>query len=65
MILFYLVIKLEFISLVTPLWGGLHGFFGTWLRCNLLEWNDHSASFRLALHRKNRTLHPIQLPILG
>jgi len=23
---------------------------GTWLRCNSLEWNNHSASLRLALH---------------
>src|SRR5579871_3589623 len=25
----------------------------------------HSASLRLALHPKNRTLHPVQLPDLG
>jgi hypothetical protein len=35
-----------------------HRFFDTWLRCNLLEWNDRSASLRLALNPKNRTLHP-------
>jgi hypothetical protein len=65
MILFGLFIKLEFTVLVMPLWGVLHGFYGAWLRCNSLEWNDHSASLRLALHRKNRTLHSIQLPFLG
>ncbi|SCX39153.1 hypothetical protein SAMN05720354_102144 [Nitrosospira sp. Nsp1] len=43
----------------------LHSFCGTWLRCNSLEWNDHSASLRLALHPKNRTLLPVQLPDLG
>ncbi|MDN5934991.1 MAG: hypothetical protein L0H75_02290 [Nitrosospira sp.] len=54
-----------FTVLVRPLRGELHGFCGTWLRCNSLEWNDHSASLRLALHPKNRTLHPAQLPDLG
>ena len=29
---------------------------------NSLEWNGHCASQRLALHPKNRTLHPVQLP---
>ena len=48
-----------------PLQGRLHGFYGAWQRCNSLEWNDHSASLRLALHPKNRTLHPVQLPDLG
>ncbi|SHL23590.1 hypothetical protein SAMN05216428_101585 [Nitrosospira sp. Nsp11] len=43
----------------------LHSFCGTWLRCNSLEWNDHSASLRLALHPKNHTLHPVQLLDLG
>ena len=33
--------------------------------CNSLEWNDHSASLRLALHPHNRTLHPVQLRNLG
>jgi len=56
---------LPFIFMVGSLQGGLHGFCGTWLRCNSLEWNDHSASLRLALHPKNRTLHPVQLPDLG
>ena len=27
--------------------------------------SHHSASLRLALHPKNRTLHPVQLPDLG
>jgi hypothetical protein len=54
-----------FTFLVSSLQGGLHGFCGTWLRCNSLEWNNHSASLRLALHPKNRTLHPAQLPDLG
>ena len=50
---------------VKSLRSELHSFCGTWLRCNFLEWNDHSASLRLALHPKNRTLHPVQLPDLG
>ena len=50
---------------MTPLRGELHSFCGTWLRYNFLEWNDHSASLRLALYPKNRTLHPVQLPDLG
>ncbi|PTR09471.1 hypothetical protein C8R32_10388 [Nitrosospira sp. Nsp5] len=54
-----------FTSLVISLQGRLHNFCGTWLRCNFLEWNNHSASLRLALHPKNRTLHPVQLPDLG
>jgi hypothetical protein len=31
----------------------------------LLEWNNHSASSRLAEHHKNRTLRPVQLRFLG
>jgi hypothetical protein len=50
---------------VSPLQGGLHGFCGVWQRCNSLEWNDHSASLRLALYPKNHTLRPVQLPELG
>lgn len=100
---------------VRSLRGELHSFWGTWLRCNFLEWNgapkrrpgcsaqrgsesagdaaiafhtqggiriplrgrtflrkallrparSYSASLRLALHLKNRTLHPVQLPDLG
>ncbi len=55
---------LTFAFTVGSLQGGLHGFCGTWLHCNSLEWNDHSASLRLAPHPKNRTLHPVQLPDL-
>ncbi len=54
-----------FTFLVSSLQGGLNGFYGTGLRCNSLEWNNHSASLRLALHPKNHTLHPVQLPDLG
>ncbi|SCX47543.1 hypothetical protein SAMN05720354_10742 [Nitrosospira sp. Nsp1] len=50
---------------VRALRGELHSFWDTWLRCNFLEWNDRSASLRLALHPKNRTLPPVQLPDLG
>ena len=44
-----------------PLWGR------TFLRKALLHpsRSHHSASLRLALHSKNRTLHPVQLPDLG
>ena len=50
---------------VSSLRGGSHGCGGAWLRCNSLEWNDHTASLRLALHHHNRTLHPVQPPVLG
>ncbi|PTR08371.1 hypothetical protein C8R32_10570 [Nitrosospira sp. Nsp5] len=50
---------------VSSLRGRLHGFYGAWQCCNSLEWNNHSASLRLALHPKNRTLRPVQLPDLG
>ena len=100
------------IFMMSSLQGGLHGFCGTWLRCNFLEWgapergtrgtakrgsgsagdaatafrgariplrghtflrkallrpawSHHSASLRLALRPKNRTLRPVQLPDLG
>jgi hypothetical protein len=56
---------LTFTFLMSSLQGGLSGFCGTWLRCNSLEWNSHSASLRLALHSKKRSLHPVQLPDLG
>ncbi|SCX61612.1 hypothetical protein SAMN05720354_12829 [Nitrosospira sp. Nsp1] len=106
---------LAFTFRVRSLRGELHSFWGTWLRCNSLEWNgapkrrprdsaqrgsgsagdaaialhtqggariplrgrtflrkallrparSHSASLRLALHLKNRTLLPVQLPDLG
>ncbi|MFA7243534.1 MAG: hypothetical protein WC091_25790, partial [Sulfuricellaceae bacterium] len=49
-----------FARLVKTLRTGLHGFPGAWRRCNSLEWNDHSASLRLALHPENRTLQPVQ-----
>ncbi|MFA7242844.1 MAG: hypothetical protein WC091_22285, partial [Sulfuricellaceae bacterium] len=45
--------------------AGLHGFPGAWRRCNSLEWNNHSASLRLALHPENRTLQPVQQRFLG
>ncbi|MDP2786000.1 MAG: hypothetical protein Q8O38_15615, partial [Sulfurimicrobium sp.] len=65
--------------LVSPLQAELHGFCGAWRRCNSLEWNDHSASLRLAPHpkwgkqafrrqakaRKIRTLQPVQLRFQG
>jgi hypothetical protein len=54
-----------FTHLVSPLQAELYGFAGTWRRCNSLEWNDHSASLRLALHPQNRTLRPVQLRFLG
>ncbi len=57
--------NLTFTFMVSSLRGGLRIFCGTWLRCNSLEWNGHSASLRLAMHPKNRTLHPVQLPDLG
>ncbi|GAB1719993.1 MAG: hypothetical protein NTAFB09_17240 [Nitrosospira sp.] len=50
---------------VSSLQGRLRDFCDTWLRCNSLEWNGHSASQHLALHSKNRTLYPVQLPDLG
>ena len=50
---------------VNSLPGRLHDFCSAWLRFNSLEWNNHSALLRLALHTKNRTLYPVQLPDLG
>ncbi len=32
-----------FTRLVSPLRVGLHNLRGAWLRCNSLEWNNHSA----------------------
>jgi len=55
---------LMFIAMVGSLQDGLRDFCGTRLRCNSLEWNSHSASQHLALHAKNHTLHPVQLPDL-
>jgi len=43
----------------------LHSFYGTWLRYNSLEWNNHSASLCLALHPKNSTFQPVQLRFPG
>ncbi len=59
------LLYLAFTFWASSLPGRVHGFCGTWLRCNFLEWNDHSASLRLALHPKNRTLYPVQLLDLG
>jgi hypothetical protein len=50
---------------LNPLRIGLHGFWGTWLRYNSLEWSNHSASLCLALHPKNRTLQSVQLRLPG
>jgi hypothetical protein len=63
--LIFFLINQRLTRLVSPLQAGLHGFAGTWLRCNSLEWNDHSASLRLTLHPQNRTLQPVQLRFLG
>lgn len=52
-------------GLVRTLRAGLHSFWGAWLCCNSLEWNNHSASLRLAPRSKNRTLQPVQLRFLG
>jgi hypothetical protein len=54
-----------FTYMLSSLQGGLRDFCNTWLRCNSLEWNGHCASQHLALHSKNRTLYPVQLPDLG
>ncbi|MFA7241321.1 MAG: hypothetical protein WC091_14515 [Sulfuricellaceae bacterium] len=54
-----------FTCLVKALRAGLCGFPGAWLRCNSLQWNDHCASLRLALHPENRTLQPVQRRLLG
>ncbi|MFA7242186.1 MAG: hypothetical protein WC091_18905 [Sulfuricellaceae bacterium] len=59
------VICFAFTCMVRALRTGLHGFPGAWLRCNSLQWNDHCASLRLALHPENRTLQPVQLSFLG
>jgi hypothetical protein len=54
-----------FTSLVRALRGGSHGFDGTWQRYNSSEYIEYSSSLRLALHRHNRTLHPVQLSFPG
>jgi len=50
-----------FTGWVNTLRGGLHGSGGAWRCCNSLEWNDRSASLRLATRPHNRTLRPVQL----
>ncbi|MFA7240198.1 MAG: hypothetical protein WC091_08805 [Sulfuricellaceae bacterium] len=67
MVLNNFVIYFAFTRLVRTLRAGLHGFPGAWRRCNYKrrEWNDHSASLRLALHPENRTLQPVQRRFLG
>src|SRR3989338_1529544 len=42
------VLFCRFTDCVSALGGGLYGSGGAWRRCNSLEWNDHSASLRLA-----------------
>ncbi|MFA7241991.1 MAG: hypothetical protein WC091_17900 [Sulfuricellaceae bacterium] len=59
------VIYFAFTRLVRALRAGLHGFPGAWRCCNSLQWNDHCASLRLALHPENRTLQPVQRRFLG
>jgi hypothetical protein len=49
-VLFY-----RFTNWVNALRGGLHGSGGAWRRCNSLEWNNHSASLRLATHLRHVT----------
>src|SRR4051812_29825848 len=51
----------------TALWRRIPLQGRTFLRKALLRpaRSHHSASLRLALHPKNRTLHPVQLPGLG
>jgi len=59
---------LTFSYMVGSLQGGLRDFCGFaaqgGLHCRSLEWNGHYASQHLALHSKNRTHHPVQLPDL-
>ena len=61
---------------VSPLRGRLYSFYGAWQRCNSLEWGASerrtrdpakrgSGSAGDALHPKNHTLRPVQLPDLG
>ncbi|MFA7239351.1 MAG: hypothetical protein WC091_04505 [Sulfuricellaceae bacterium] len=59
------VIYFVFTCLVRTLRAGLHGFPGAWRRCNSLQWNNHCASLRFALHPENRTLQPVQRRFLG
>jgi len=71
----------RFTGFVSTLQGGLHGFcelspdsempaYPTWgagRRCNSLEWNNHSASLRLALHTIFHGLQAIESrsPLVG
>ena len=71
----------RFTRLVSSLRGGLHGFcelgkeppipaYPTWgvgRCCNSLEWKDHSASLRLALHTIFHGLQAIESrsPLVG
>ena len=52
-----------------PFGESLRGWIARFLRrmaaLQLLGMERHSASLRLALHPKNRTLHPVQLRFLG
>ncbi|MBF7728692.1 hypothetical protein [Pseudomonas sp. N040] len=50
----------KFTCLVHALQAELHEFHYARLRCNPLEWTGHSASLRLALHPRIRTLQPVQ-----
>ncbi|MFA7242258.1 MAG: hypothetical protein WC091_19275 [Sulfuricellaceae bacterium] len=65
MVLINFVIYFTFTRMVRTLRAGLHGFPGAWRRCNFLQWNDHCASLRLALHPENRTLQSVQRRFLG
>ncbi|MFA7243297.1 MAG: hypothetical protein WC091_24585 [Sulfuricellaceae bacterium] len=67
MVLNNFIMYFAFTRMVRTLRAGLHGFPGAWRRCNLSrrQWNDHSASLRLALHPENRTLQPVQQRNLG
>jgi|GEM_PF-3516554 len=50
---------------VRALCSGLHIFCGTWLRGETCQGRAIGFVSRLALHRKKRTLHCIQLRFLG
>jgi len=67
MILISFVMIFRFTRWVSPLRSGLHGFLGAWRRCNSLEWNDHSASLRLAMYTIFHGLQAIESrsPLVG
>ncbi|MFA7240227.1 MAG: hypothetical protein WC091_08950 [Sulfuricellaceae bacterium] len=46
----------RFTRLVSPLRGGLHGFWGAWRRCNSSEWNN-TIPRRCALPCTPKTAH--------